>query len=49
MDDATNPCPICDGRGFLECDDGSEVLCEHCEGTGVVTEVIALGEGALTA
>jgi hypothetical protein len=34
MDEMTNPCPICDGWGYLECDDGSEILCEHCDGTG---------------
>jgi hypothetical protein len=43
--ESTN-CPVCGGVGFLACDDGSEVQCEHCNGTGrVPTE----GDGELTA
>ena len=29
-----NECPVCDGRGYFECDDGAETQCEACEGTG---------------
>ena len=37
-DDAieTMDCPVCAGDGFIECDDGSEVQCDHCNGTGRV-------------
>jgi DnaJ-class molecular chaperone len=30
------PCPVCDGRGYLECEDTSEIQCERCGGTGRV-------------
>jgi hypothetical protein len=29
-------CPICDGLGYLACDDSSEIQCESCNGTGKV-------------
>ena len=29
-------CPVCDGRGYLLCDDGSEAQCTYCDGTGKV-------------
>jgi hypothetical protein len=32
-------CPVCGGDGFVECDDGSEVQCEQCDGTGKVPAV----------
>ena len=37
-DDAseTMDCPVCGGDGFIECDDGSEVQCDRCTGTGQV-------------
>ena len=37
-DDAmeTMDCPVCGGDGFIECDDGSEVQCDRCNGTGRV-------------
>ena len=37
-DDAmeTMDCPVCGGDGFVECDDGSEVQCDRCHGTGRV-------------
>jgi DnaJ-class molecular chaperone len=40
-DDAsgTMECPVCGGDGFIACDDGSEVLCEQCDGTGKVPVV----------
>ena len=32
----TITCPVCGGDGFIECDDGSEVQCDRCNGTGRV-------------
>ena len=32
----TMDCPVCGGDGFLACDDGSEVQCDRCNGTGRV-------------
>ena len=32
----TIACPVCGGDGFIECDDGSEVQCDRCNGTGRV-------------
>ena len=32
----TMGCPVCGGDGFIECDDGSEVQCDRCNGTGRV-------------
>jgi hypothetical protein len=38
-EDGTMECPVCNGRGYLPCDDDSEHLCEHCDGLGrVATE-----------
>jgi len=34
MTDDTIDCPVCGGDGFVECDDGSEVQCDRCAGTG---------------
>jgi hypothetical protein len=36
MDDDLIACPVCDGLGYLLCDDGSEIQCTHCDGTGKV-------------
>lgn len=49
MDATTIPCPICDGRGYLECDDGSEILCEHCVGTGIAPTDVAMDQVAVLA
>ena len=40
-DDAieTMDCPVCGGDGFVERDDGSEVQCTQCDGTGKVPAV----------
>jgi DnaJ-class molecular chaperone len=32
----TMDCPVCGGDGFMACDDGSEVQCDRCNGTGQV-------------
>ena len=37
MSDDLIDCPVCDGLGYLPCDDGSEIQCEHCNGTGKVS------------
>jgi DnaJ-class molecular chaperone len=37
MTDDHIDCPVCDGLGYLPCDDGSEIQCEHCGGTGTVS------------
>jgi DnaJ-class molecular chaperone len=29
-------CPTCDGRGYVQGDDGETTICARCEGTGVV-------------
>jgi DnaJ-class molecular chaperone len=39
MSDNLIDCPVCDGLGYVPCDDGSEVQCEQCEGTGKVPAV----------
>jgi hypothetical protein len=36
MSDDLIDCLVCDGLGFLPCDDGSEVQHTHCDGTGKV-------------
>ncbi len=36
MSDDLIDCPVCDGLGYLPCDDGSEIQCTHCNGTGKV-------------
>jgi hypothetical protein len=38
MSDARIDCPVCDGLGYLLCDDGSEIQCTYCDGTGKVTD-----------
>ena len=42
----TMDCPVCGGDGFIACDDGSEVQCERCNGTG---RVPIKGDGELMA
>jgi DnaJ-class molecular chaperone len=29
-------CPTCDGRGYVQRDDGETLICARCDGTGVV-------------
>ena len=29
-------CPVCEGRGYVQRDDGETVICARCDGTGVV-------------
>ena len=29
-------CPTCDGRGYVQGDDGETTICTRCDGTGVV-------------
>ncbi len=36
MADDLMHCLVCDGLGYLSCDDSSEIQCEHCDGTGKV-------------
>jgi hypothetical protein len=36
MPDEFMVCPVCDGLGYLACDDSSEIQCEYCDGTGKV-------------
>ena len=36
MSDEPVDCPVCDGRGYLPCDNDSEIQCESCNGTGKV-------------
>jgi DnaJ-class molecular chaperone len=36
MDDELIDCPVCDGLGYIPCDDGSELQCARCDGTGTV-------------
>jgi hypothetical protein len=36
MYDELIDCPVCDGLGYIPCDDGSEFQCAHCAGTGKV-------------
>jgi hypothetical protein len=37
MTDDRSDCLVCDGLGYLPCDDGSEIQCEYCDGTGKVS------------
>jgi hypothetical protein len=37
MPDDLMDCPVCDGLGYLQCDDSSEIQCEYCDGTGKVS------------
>jgi DnaJ-class molecular chaperone len=39
MSDELIDCPVCDGLGYIACDDGSEIQCEQCDGTGKVPAV----------
>jgi DnaJ-class molecular chaperone len=41
MADDLVDCPVCDGLGYVPCDDGSELQCAHCDGTGKVPVVQA--------
>ena len=43
---ATTDCPVCGGDGFIECDDGSELQCDRCNGTG---RVLIEGDGVVMA
>ena len=36
MVDELIDCPVCDGRGYVPCDDGSEIQCRQCDRTGKV-------------
>ena len=36
MTEDTIDCAVCGGDGFIECDDGSEMQCDRCNGTGRV-------------
>jgi hypothetical protein len=36
MPDDLMDCLVCDGLGYLQCDDSSEIQCEYCNGTGKV-------------
>jgi hypothetical protein len=37
MADGLIDCPVMsDGLGYLPCDDGSEIQCTYCDGTGKV-------------
>ena len=36
MTDDLIDCPICGGLGYLPRDDGSEIQCKQCDGTGKV-------------
>ena len=29
-------CPVCEGSGYVQGDDGATIICARCEGTGVV-------------
>jgi hypothetical protein len=39
MDDELIDCPVCNGCGYLPCDDSSELQCAKCDGTGKVPAV----------
>ena len=41
MSDELIDCPVCDGLGYVACDDGSEIQCAQCDGTGKVPAVQA--------
>jgi DnaJ-class molecular chaperone len=39
LDDELIDCPVCDGLGYIPCDDGSEIQCAQCDGTGKVPAI----------
>ena len=39
MTDELIDCAVCDGLGYVACDDGSEIQCKQCDGTGKVPAI----------